>query len=600
MVCSKLVIVDNQDKTHKPDSTVIPQANLRVNQPVRAGRMGDQEQSVNPNNRLYSDRRRNVPTNRGTPIRLPTTMVNFSLKGSHLKSVEEEKFDGVTNNDPYGHLERFEKICRFYHYGANQDDNVKLELFPLTLCGEAKGLKEQLDDLYTTWDELCVGFIDENCPGNNLNTEAAVEIFYDGLLKGTRRELAGAFGGSLNNVTPSEGYKILDDMAKEFSGREELLSRKTASKRVAKLESGEESSVVAEVKALSKQMNERFDSQDNRFKSIERDVKVLADGCDHYGELHYMEDCPDKSAQEVSYVQNQQGNFNQNTGYQNRQSGTSYPSSSFNNANNSGFSGNRFSSTKSTQATFQDIKAKLERLRNPNRQLGTLPSSTQPNPKPQQSNQGSRSKYTPPNAQNEQVNAITRERNTYDSANPLPNVVTPLVQVEAEEAVNNEIEMEPNPTMKTPVVPSTTVEKPTVEIPSVKPYQPKVPFPQRLKKAEIKENFKKFIDLIQTVNITVNLVDLLAGMPNYAKFLKDLIADRKKLEEGKMAVMSAECSAIIKNEIPPKLEDPGSFLISCSFGVRLYKASADLGASINLMPYSVYKKLSLGELTGPA
>nr|XP_043619757.1 uncharacterized protein LOC122591561 [Erigeron canadensis] len=224
-------------------------------------------------------------------------------------------------------------------------------------------------------------------------------------------------------------------------------------------------------------------------------------------------------------------------------------------------------STKSTQATFQDIEAKIERLGNPNRQLGTLPSNTQPNHKPQQSNQGSGSKYTPPNARNEQVNAITTRA--------------------AEEPVDDEIEMEPNPALKTPAVPSTTVEKPTVETPSVKPYEPKVPFPQWLKKAKIKENFKKFVDLIQTVNITIPLVDLLAGMPNYAKFLKDLIADRKKLEEGKMTVMSAECFAIIKNEIPPKLEDPGSFFISCSFGIKLYKALANLGANINLMPYSV-------------
>nr|XP_043639647.1 uncharacterized protein LOC122610751 [Erigeron canadensis] len=677
---------DNKDKTSIPGSAVI----LRVNQPVQARRMGDQEQPVNPNNRLYGDRRRNIPANRGNAIRSPATGLNFNLKGNHLKSVEEEKFDGVTNSDPYGHLERFEKICRFYNYGEGQNDIVKLELFPLTLCGEAKAwLKEQPDDLYSTWAELREGFIDEfysvrtqrqlenkiraftqdagedvvdswkrykemlrNCPGHNMTTEAVVEIFYDGLLRKTRRELAAAFGGSLNNVTPSEGYKILDDMAKEFSVREEIQSRKSGSKTVAKVESGEESRLVVEVKALSKQTNERFDNQDARFKSIERDVKVIADGCDYCGDYHNSEDCPDKPAQEVSYVRNQQqGSYSQNTGYQNRQSGTSYPSSSFNNTNNSRFGGNRFSrfsnqqnsnaelrdimkdlisaqkatnekveeqskkmhsawdsmttrldglthkleqSTKSTQATFQDIEAKLERLGNSNRQPGTLPSNTQQNPRPQQNNQGFGQKYSHPNARNEQVNAITtRACNTYNSSNPLPNDITPIVQVEADEAVDDEIEMEPNPAVKTPTVPSKTVEKNTVEKPPVKPYQPKIPFPQRLRKAKIKENFKKFVELIQNVNITIPLVDLLAGMPNYAKFLKELITDKKKLEETKTAVMSAECSAIIKNEIPPKLEDPGSFLISCSFGVRLYKALADLGASINLMPYSVYKRLSL-------
>nr|XP_043633139.1 uncharacterized protein LOC122604314 [Erigeron canadensis] len=419
-----------------------------------------------------------------------------------------------------------------------------------------------------------------------MTTKAVVEIFYDGLLRKTRRELAAAFGGSLNNVTPSEGYKILDDMAKEFSVREEIQSRKSGSKTVAKVESGEESRLVAEVKALSKQMNERFDNQDARFKSIERDVKVIADGCDYCGDYHYSEDCPDKPAQEVSYVQNQQqGSYSQNTGYQNRQSGSAGLAISRKATNEKveeqskkmhsawdsmttrldGLTHKLEQSTKSTQATFQDIEAKLERLGNSNRQLGTLPSNTQQNPRPQQNNQGSGQKYCYPNARNEQVNAITtRVGNTYNSANPLPNDITPIVQVEANEAVDDEIEMEPNPAVKTPAVPSKTVEKTTVEKPPVKPYQPKILFPQRLRKAKIKENFKKFVELIQSVNISIPLVDLLAGMPNYAKFLKELITDKIKLEEAKTTVMSAECSAIIKNEIPPKLEDPGSFLISCS------------------------------------
>nr|XP_043625654.1 uncharacterized protein LOC122597085 [Erigeron canadensis] len=424
-------------------------------------------------------------------------------------------------------------------------------------------------------------------------------------------------------------------------------------KTFAKVESSEESRLVVEVKALSNQMNERSDNQDNKFRSLERDIKVMADGCDNCGQLHYMEDCPDQLAQDVNYVQNQpQGNFSQNTGYQSQNSGTSYPSSSFN-TNNYGYGGNRFSrfnsqqsatvefrdivkdfigaqratneqvaeeskkmhsaldavttrldgltnkleqNTKSTQATFKDLETKLERLGNSNRQPGTLPSNTQKNPKPQQNNQGSGSKYNLSNARHEQVNAITtRAGNTYNYANPLPDDTTPLVRVETDEVVDDEIEMEPNPAVKTPAVPFKAVEKPTVEKPPVKPYQPKIPFPQRLRKAKIKENYKKFVDLIQNVNITIPLVDVLAGMPNYAKFFKELISDKKKLEEAKTAVMSAECSAMIKNEIPPKLEDLRSFLIYCSFGAILYKALAYLGASINLMPYSVYKKLSLEE-----
>ena len=103
--------------------------------------------------------------------------------------------------------------------------------------------------------------------------------------------------------------------------------------------------------------------------------------------------------------------------------------------------------------------------------------------------------------------------------------------------------------------------------------------------------------MIKTVNINVPLVDLISGMPNYSKFIKELVTDKKKLEEVKATFLNAECSAIVQNKIPPKLEDPGSFLISCTFD-RTFScdALADLGASINLMPYSVYTKLSVGAL----
>nr|XP_043612624.1 uncharacterized protein LOC122584647 [Erigeron canadensis] len=198
-------------------------------------------------------------------------------------------------------------------------------------------------------------------------------------------------------------------------------------------------------------------------------------------------------------------------------------------------------SSKSTQATFQDIEARLERLGNSSRQPGTLPSNTQQNPKPQQNSQGSGAKYNHPNARNEQVNAITtRAGNSYNSANVSPNVVTPLVQIEPEVAVDEEIEMEP-----IPAIPSKKAEKPTDEAPPVKPYKPKVPYPQRLKQGKIKANFKKFVDLIQNVNITVPLVDLLAALRHpyscdESCFRVDVVEEKDALEKELMDYLDME------------------------------------------------------------
>ncbi|GJT50602.1 reverse transcriptase domain-containing protein [Tanacetum coccineum] len=108
--------------------------------------------------------------------------------------------------------------------------------------------------------------------------------------------------------------------------------------------------------------------------------------------------------------------------------------------------------------------------------------------------------------------------------------------------------------------------------------------------------YRKFLDMIQAVRINVPLIDVLAGMPNYGKFLKELISNKHKIEQILAAFLSDESSAMIKNKVPPKLGDPESFLIPCNFKTFSCNAIADLGASINLMPYSLYAKLSLETL----
>ncbi|GJT19838.1 reverse transcriptase domain-containing protein [Tanacetum coccineum] len=109
--------------------------------------------------------------------------------------------------------------------------------------------------------------------------------------------------------------------------------------------------------------------------------------------------------------------------------------------------------------------------------------------------------------------------------------------------------------------------------------------------------YKKFHDMIRAVRINIPLVNVLAGMPNYVKFLKELVSNKHKLEQISFAFPSHESFAIIQNKVSPKLEDPRSFLIPYTFGKTFScNALTDLGASINLMPYSLYAKLSLETL----
>nr|KAJ0193087.1 hypothetical protein LSAT_V11C800446040 [Lactuca sativa] len=85
-------------------------------------------------------------------------------------------------------------------------------------------------------------------------------------------------------------------------------------------------------------------------------------------------------------------------------------------------------------------------------------------------------------------------------------------------------------------------------------------------------------------------------MPKYAKFLKDLLTNRKKIEGLSKVVLNETCSAAMLNMLPKKMGDPGSITLPCQFGnLATSHALADSGASVNLMPYLFFKKLDLPE-----
>ena len=104
--------------------------------------------------------------------------------------------------------------------------------------------------------------------------------------------------------------------------------------------------------------------------------------------------------------------------------------------------------------------------------------------------------------------------------------------------------------------------------------------------------------MFKMLEINIPFAKALAQMSHYAKFMKDIINKNRKLDEGGVVSLSANCSDIIKKNLPHKIEGPGSFTIPCTIGNHKFgKALCDSCASINLMPLSVVRRLSLGELT---
>ena len=93
------------------------------------------------------------------------------------------------------------------------------------------------------------------------------------------------------------------------------------------------------------------------------------------------------------------------------------------------------------------------------------------------------------------------------------------------------------------------------------------------------------------------MLDAIKQIPSYAKFLKDLCTVKRKLNTQKKAILTEQVNAILKHNTPPKYKDPGCPTVSCNIGnFRIQQALLDLGASVNLLPYSAYEQLGLGEL----
>ncbi|TMW87781.1 hypothetical protein EJD97_019473, partial [Solanum chilense] len=125
--------------------------------------------------------------------------------------------------------------------------------------------------------------------------------------------------------------------------------------------------------------------------------------------------------------------------------------------------------------------------------------------------------------------------------------------------------------------------------------RPPPPFPQRLVKKTEDGKYRRFITMLKHLSINVPLLEALEQMPGYANFMKDLVTKKRSVtfeEDDRLQ----HCSAIATRSLVQKKENLGAFTIPCTVGsLHFAKALCDLGASINIMPLSIYKKLGLGD-----
>lgn len=551
-------------------------------------------------------------TGAGTSITRPTIDANnFEIKPAIIHMIQQNvTFHGLSSEDPNAHIANFLEICNTFKYNGVSTDAIRLRLFPFSLKDKAKAwLNSQPVGSITTWDILAQKFLSKyfppsktaklrneitsfmqfdaeslceawerykemlrKCPHHGLPTWLQVQTFYNGLNIATRGTVDAASGGSIMSKTPEAAYELLDEMA---ANNYDWHTERQPQRRVAGIHEVNSLTVLAaQVQALANQMS-----------SMTTGVaqQILCDSC---GGEHHSTACqfgnvfsPSSSNPEImNYV----GNFNRqqnnpyaptyNPGWRNhpnfswKNEQASRPPPGFNKPQENKSEMEEIKSRlKNQEASIQNLATQIGQLAEifTKRDQGGLPSNTERNPR--------------------DVKAIVLRDG---KELPDPHKKEEKFEEKKEEhVVDNKKNDQPEKIQK-----RGKKDEVSIDINSL-------PFPQVAKQKVLDSQYKKFLDIFKKLEINIPFADAIAQMPSYAKFLKDILANKRKLQDFETVCLTEECSAVLQNKLPPKLKDPGSFSIPCVIGnLDFSKVLCDLGASINLMPYSVFKKLDLGEV----
>ncbi|GJW95277.1 reverse transcriptase domain-containing protein [Tanacetum coccineum] len=212
---------------------------------------------------------------------------------------------------------------------------------------------------------------------------------------------------------------------------------------------------------------------------------------------------------------------------------------------------------------------------------GSLPSNTVANPK-------------------SDLKAITpRSSVSYDGPQVPPPHYSLLKVVEHEPEVTKDT-VQPSTENIQPLVAQTQTQ---IDEPVVSPKaKPTLPYPSRINKEKLREKDDllalKFMEIFRNLHFELSFADALLHMPKFAPMFRKLLNNKDKIIDLIKTPVNEKCSAVILKKFPEKHGDPGRFLIPYDFPkMDECLALADLGASINLMPLSVWEKLNLPDLT---
>ena len=594
-------------------------------------------------------------------IRQPAVEANnFELKPALITMVQQHQFTGHPTEDPNEHLGRFLRMANTVKLNGVRPEVIKLHLFPFSLRDTAATWYESLPyGSVDSWEELVEAYLcrffppsltferrreiivfqqgeDESlyvawerfkrllkrCPMHGIDLKTQMDIVYHALNDISKGIIDASCCGAFKRKSAEEARDLIEDLAKcnmktpsEFSrgnnrGKGILeLSKMTAMEAkldaiMHRMDKQEKKTYTAhEIGAVERELLKGSADRavDEQFYDTE-EVKYLGEPRNYHFKpntnlpTHYhptlrnhenlsygggasqgprqVQNPPQGYQQPPRFQQQQQGNEHRNE-YQGQRRALSFEEQMLqfigDNKKLLNLHEQKFAELGATATDFQVFQNTTNAtLKNLETQVGQLaltlqsqkkdafPSNTKKNPKDCMAVQLRSGKEL----------EMMKEKNDSN---------------EEKDSPEKEEEMEK--------------KKERVDRKDIQGSRPAVPFPQRLQKSKIEEQFARFLKTFQKQEISMPFTEVVTQMPLYAKFLKDILSKKRKIVEEGIVNLTATCSALMKKELPEKMKDPGSFTIPCIIeGVEIQKALCDSGASINLMPLSVAKQLSLGEL----
>ncbi|GJR27063.1 reverse transcriptase domain-containing protein [Tanacetum coccineum] len=488
------------------------------------------------------------------------------------------------------------------------------------------------------------------CPHHGFTELHQLDTFYNGLNPSDQDSLNSAAGGNLLERSAQDVLKIIENKSKVRNSRNKPIVSQVKASNV---DSSEIASAVAS--AVTSAMTAMF--KQHQVTPAPASVKAVEESCVTCGGAHSYRQCPATDGNTFSgYQDNIQGyvsaaavNYNQgNTGYRPQSVANQFrpPGFAQPNVQNQGFNQNRGNNFNQGNQNYQappqvgpsndlssymktnDVNMKI--MQNQITNMRTELKKEMDNTLTRQNNafknelkneltndiknmmshffqmntasssgSGSLPSNTVANPRGDLKAITTRSGISYDGP-PIPPPFSPLPKV---------VEREPEVTKDT-VQPSTENIQPLVvqiqapfDEPVVAPKpKPFILYPSRANKQKLHEKddnlASKFVEIFRELHFELSFVDALLHMPKFASMFKSLLNNKEKLFDLAKTPVNENCSAVILKKLLEKLGDPDKFLIPCDFPETVEcLALADLGASINLMPLSIWKKLSLPELT---